>query len=185
MTAKVQDLVRASASSCTNSSRPTIASGVICATLDDETDPVNIMGKRGRYRQLSPLRGSTLLSVNGTTGEARKGMCSRVAQKRLQTRYRSAADKFRTCMPVPCFRIFPDFAHYVTGNATNARPNTCPVTRISEQLAERQCSWESQPRATPASRSACNPRHGGCGDQQAVRYYLVQVLRKQFSVPTV
>lgn len=98
-TAKDKEQVRASGI-VTHRQQPSTASGVIFATLEDETGTVNIIvWPSVAEAQRQALRGSTLLSVQGTW-QSEKGVHSLVAQKlvnhdRLLGRLRAASRDFR------------------------------------------------------------------------------------------
>ncbi|MDN4592060.1 error-prone DNA polymerase [Xenophilus aerolatus] len=97
--AKDKEQVRASGI-VTHRQQPSTASGVIFATLEDETGTVNIIvWPSVAEAQRQALRGSTLLSVQGTW-QSEKGVHSLVAQKlvnhdRLLGRLRAASRDFR------------------------------------------------------------------------------------------
>ncbi|PZQ78354.1 MAG: hypothetical protein DI563_00725 [Variovorax paradoxus] len=98
-TAKDRDQVRASGI-VTHRQQPSTASGVIFATLEDETGTVNIIvWPSVAAAQRHALRGSMLLSVQGTW-QAEKGVYSLVAQKlvnhdKLLGRLRATSRDFR------------------------------------------------------------------------------------------
>ena len=98
-TAKDRDQVRASGI-VTHRQQPSTASGVIFATLEDETGTVNIIvWPSVAAAQRQALRGSMLLSVQGTW-QAEKGVYSLVAQKlvnhaQLLGRLRATSRDFR------------------------------------------------------------------------------------------
>ena len=74
-------LVRSAGRIVTHRQQPSTASGVIFATLEDETGTVNIIvWPSVAAAQRQALRGSMLLSVQGTW-QAEKGVYSLVAQK--------------------------------------------------------------------------------------------------------
>lgn len=94
-----KDVVRASGI-VTHRQQPSTASGVIFATLEDETGTVNIIVWPGvAEEQRAALRGSMLLSVEGVW-QSEKGVNSLVAQKlvnhdRLLGRLRASSRDFR------------------------------------------------------------------------------------------
>lgn len=98
-TARDKEQVRASGI-VTHRQQPSTASGVIFATLEDETGTVNIIvWPSVAEAQRQALRGSTLLSVQGTW-QSEKGVHSLVAQKLvnhtgLLGRLRAASRDFR------------------------------------------------------------------------------------------
>ncbi|MBN8750914.1 MAG: error-prone DNA polymerase [Variovorax sp.] len=98
-TANDRDQVRASGI-VTHRQQPSTASGVIFATLEDETGTVNIIvWPTVAAAQRQALRGSMLLSVQGTW-QAEKGVYSLVAQKlvnhdQLLGRLRATSRDFR------------------------------------------------------------------------------------------